>query len=84
MVIRSIVLATYLMTIDAEAAPVFPSENCIITTVTEYKDGEKRSKTNSFYFKQKAKCLRTRKLLSENFSPREIKKVTSKMDWRGK
>lgn len=66
------------------AAPLIRKENCFITSTTLYKDGETKSKTNSFYFKTKAKCLRSKKLLSENFNPQKIKKVSTKLEWSGK
>lgn len=73
-----------LIGIGVFAAPLIPEENCFITTTTEYKDGDIRSKTNSFYFKTKAECLKSKKLLSENFNPQKIKKVAAKLEWRGK
>lgn len=68
---------------DLKALPHLSRENCYITTLTEYKDGENKRKTYSFYFKKKAECLKIKKLYTENFSSQEIKKITVKMDWRG-
>ena len=86
--ITSILISSFLaLLIPASAEgtrPQLPSKNCFITTTTEYKDGEIKSKTNSFSFKTKEQCLKTKKLLSENFAPQKIKKVTAKVEWSGK
>ena len=59
-------------------------KNCIITTTTEYKDGDVEIMTQAFNFNLKSQCMKTEKLLSKNFDPGRIKKIKSKIDWRGK
>ncbi len=79
-----IIFVSCLIGAGTSANPIIPKENCFVTTTTEYKDGDIKSRTSSFYFKTKVECLKSKKLLSENFNPQKIKKVSAKMEWSGK
>jgi hypothetical protein len=60
------------------------SNNCFITKTTTHTDGTNKTNTQSFYFETKQECQDLKNTLAINFSPRSIKKVGIKMDWRGK
>ncbi|MBL7688752.1 MAG: hypothetical protein JNJ49_12020 [Bdellovibrionaceae bacterium] len=79
--------------LDARSAPthddtIAPTDealrNCVIKVTTKYKDGDQETTTHTFHFKLKSQCLKTGSLLSKNFDPHRITKVTSKADWIGK
>ena len=64
--------------------PTTYSKNCFVITKTIYKNGEISSKTSSFNFNTEAECQKMRKLLSDNFDPQKINKVSAKYEWRMK
>lgn len=64
-------------------ALVIAKENCVIVSYSKYKNGDKKEDTKAFNFKTKAECVNMKKILSDNFSPREIKTVSAVMTWRG-
>lgn len=84
--IVTLVMTTFVLSNSALAVEVaLPAvDNCFITTTTEYKDGDVKQMTQAFFFKSKKDCEKSKKTLSQNFDPRRIKKVTGKLDWRGK
>lgn len=59
-------------------------KNCFIQVTTLYKLGETKVSTHSFFYSAKNKCEKMNRILSENFSPSEVKNVETKMEWSGK
>jgi hypothetical protein len=63
-------------------APKKP-KNCYITVSSYLKTGETQKSTRRFFYKSKEKCEKMNRILSENFSPREVTKVKTTMEWKG-
>jgi hypothetical protein len=56
-------------------------KNCFINTKSEYFNGETKEDHHSFYFQNKKECEELKKIFSNNFSPKEIKKNKVDLKW---
>lgn len=69
--------------IPKEALLPTKPKNCFITITSTLKTGEVQKNTRKFFYKSKDKCEKMNRILSDNFSPRQVTKVSTNMEWKG-
>ncbi len=78
----------FLIELSSYASPLTATrgklKNCYIHTKATTRALDVQKKTIGFDYKTKSECEKMRRILSDNFDPKNIVKSEARMDWRGK